>query len=107
MTQVRLQNAENQRKQNKERAVRKLLKKITTEKSSEKPLQEVSSLKAVHFVFSAGFVIRHHRHWSQVIHVEHRPSLVAKSPIICMSAQKNTAIERITSITSQRSCFPI
>lgn len=45
VTQVRLQNAENQRKQNKERAVRKLLKKITTEKSSDKPLQEVRGLK--------------------------------------------------------------
>lgn len=42
VTQVRQQNAENQRKQNKERAVRKLLKKITIEKSSEKPLQEVT-----------------------------------------------------------------
>lgn len=43
VTQVRQQNAENQRKQNRERAVRKLLKKITTEKSSDKTLQEVRS----------------------------------------------------------------
>lgn len=43
VTQVRLQNAANQRKQNKERVVRKLLKKITTEKTSDKPLQEESS----------------------------------------------------------------
>uniref|UniRef100_A0A665W9E8 Rho GTPase activating protein 18 n=1 Tax=Echeneis naucrates TaxID=173247 RepID=A0A665W9E8_ECHNA len=36
VTQVRHQNMESQRKQNKERAVRKLLKKITTDKPSDK-----------------------------------------------------------------------
>ncbi|XP_037541301.1 rho GTPase-activating protein 18 [Nematolebias whitei] len=41
LNQVRQQNMENQRKQNKERAVRKLLKKITTDKPSEKNISEV------------------------------------------------------------------
>lgn len=43
MTQVRQQNMESQRKQNKERAVRKLLKKITTDKQQEKTIPEESS----------------------------------------------------------------
>ncbi|XP_062267169.1 rho GTPase-activating protein 18 [Platichthys flesus] len=43
MTQVRQQNMESQRKQNKERAVRKLLKKITTEKLPDKAAPEESS----------------------------------------------------------------
>lgn len=43
MTQVRQQNMESQRKQNKERAVRKLLKKITTDKPSDKAVPEESS----------------------------------------------------------------
>uniref|UniRef100_UPI0037E8C93D rho GTPase-activating protein 18 n=1 Tax=Semicossyphus pulcher TaxID=241346 RepID=UPI0037E8C93D len=43
VTQVRQQNMESQRKQNKERAVRKLLKKMTTEKTSEKAIPEESS----------------------------------------------------------------
>lgn len=41
VTQVRQQNMENQRKQHKERAVRKLLKKITTDKPSDKAVPEV------------------------------------------------------------------
>nr|XP_046229252.1 rho GTPase-activating protein 18 isoform X2 [Scatophagus argus] len=40
VTQVRQQNMESQRKQNKERAVRKLLKKITTDRPSEKAVSE-------------------------------------------------------------------
>uniref|UniRef100_A0A3B4YS98 Rho GTPase activating protein 18 n=1 Tax=Seriola lalandi dorsalis TaxID=1841481 RepID=A0A3B4YS98_SERLL len=40
VTQVRHQNMESQRKQNKERAVRKLLKKITTDKPSDKAVPE-------------------------------------------------------------------
>lgn len=43
MNQVRQQNMESQRKQNKERAVRKLLKKITTDKQPEKTIPEESS----------------------------------------------------------------
>lgn len=43
MTQVRHQNTESHRKQNKERAVRKLLKKITTDKPSDKAVPEESS----------------------------------------------------------------
>ncbi|XP_055005617.1 rho GTPase-activating protein 18 [Boleophthalmus pectinirostris] len=43
LTQVRQQNMESQRKQNKERAVRKLLKKITTDKQPEKSAPEESS----------------------------------------------------------------
>ncbi|GLD71798.1 rho GTPase-activating protein 18 [Lates japonicus] len=43
VTQVRQQNMESQRKQNKERAVRKLLKKITTDKPSDKAVPEESS----------------------------------------------------------------
>lgn len=43
VTQVRQQNMESQRKTNKERAVRKLLKKITTDKPSDKALPEESS----------------------------------------------------------------
>ncbi|XP_068199309.1 rho GTPase-activating protein 18 isoform X2 [Antennarius striatus] len=43
VTQVRQQNMESQRKQNKERAVRKLLKKITTEKPPEKAVTEDNS----------------------------------------------------------------
>lgn len=43
MTQVRRQNAESQKKQNKERAVRKLLKKITTDKQQEKTIPEENS----------------------------------------------------------------
>ncbi|KAM9339555.1 rho GTPase-activating protein 18 [Symphorus nematophorus] len=43
MNQVRQQNMESQRKQNKERAVRKLLKKITTDKPSDKAAPEESS----------------------------------------------------------------
>lgn len=43
VTQVRQQNMESQRKTNKERAVRKLLKKITTDKPSDKTLPEESS----------------------------------------------------------------
>ncbi|XP_023285907.1 rho GTPase-activating protein 18 isoform X2 [Seriola lalandi dorsalis] len=42
VTQVRHQNMESQRKQNKERAVRKLLKKITTDKPSDKAVPESS-----------------------------------------------------------------
>lgn len=42
MSQVRQQNMENLRKQNKERAMRKLLKKITTDKPSDKTVPEVS-----------------------------------------------------------------
>uniref|UniRef100_A0A667Z8E9 Rho GTPase activating protein 18 n=1 Tax=Myripristis murdjan TaxID=586833 RepID=A0A667Z8E9_9TELE len=40
LTQVRQQNMESQRKQNKEKAVKKLLKKITTDKPSDKPVSE-------------------------------------------------------------------
>lgn len=43
LTQVRQQNMESQRKLNKERAVRKLLKKITTDKPSDKTIPEESS----------------------------------------------------------------
>ncbi|XP_070705182.1 rho GTPase-activating protein 18 isoform X2 [Pempheris klunzingeri] len=43
VTQVRQQNMESLRKQNKERAVRKLLKKITTDKPSDKAVPEESS----------------------------------------------------------------
>ncbi|XP_040920570.1 rho GTPase-activating protein 18 [Toxotes jaculatrix] len=43
LTQVRQQNMESQRKQNKERAVKKLLKKITTDKLSDKAVPEESS----------------------------------------------------------------
>ncbi|KAM4522401.1 rho GTPase-activating protein 18 isoform 2-T2 [Odontesthes bonariensis] len=43
LIQVRHQNMENQRKQNKERAVRKLLKKITTDKATDKPVSEENS----------------------------------------------------------------
>lgn len=43
MIQVRQQNMESQRKQNKERAVRKLLKKITTDKQPEKTIPEEST----------------------------------------------------------------
>ncbi|XP_070843983.1 rho GTPase-activating protein 18 isoform X1 [Chaetodon trifascialis] len=43
LTQVRQQNMESQRKQNKERAVRKLLKKITTDKPADKAVPEESS----------------------------------------------------------------
>ncbi|KAM4633112.1 rho GTPase-activating protein 18 [Polymixia lowei] len=43
LTQVRHQNMESHRKQNKERAVRKLLKKITTDKPADKPVCEESS----------------------------------------------------------------
>ncbi|KAF7657688.1 hypothetical protein LDENG_00023340 [Lucifuga dentata] len=43
LTQVRQQNMESRRKQNKERAVRKLLKKITTDKPAEKVVPEESS----------------------------------------------------------------
>ncbi|XP_071373339.1 rho GTPase-activating protein 18 isoform X2 [Centroberyx affinis] len=43
LTQVREQNMESQRKQNRERAVRKLLKKITTDKPSDKLVSEESS----------------------------------------------------------------
>ncbi|XP_041832209.1 rho GTPase-activating protein 18 [Melanotaenia boesemani] len=43
LTQVRQQNMESQRKQNKERAVRKLLKKITTDKPTDKPISEENS----------------------------------------------------------------
>ncbi|XP_054474618.1 rho GTPase-activating protein 18 isoform X2 [Anoplopoma fimbria] len=43
MTQVRHQNMESHRKQNKERAVRKLLKKITIDKPSDKVVPEESS----------------------------------------------------------------
>lgn len=41
MNQVRQQNMENQRKPNRERAVRKLLKMITTDKPSERTIPEV------------------------------------------------------------------
>ena len=41
MNQVRQQNMDNQRKLNKERAVRKLLKMITTDKPPEKTIPEV------------------------------------------------------------------
>lgn len=44
VTQVRQQNMESQRKQNKERAVRKLLKKITTDKPADKAVPEVGVL---------------------------------------------------------------
>ncbi|KAM7395615.1 hypothetical protein PAMA_007062 [Pampus argenteus] len=43
LTQVRHQNMESHRKQNKERAVRKLLKKITTDKPADKAVTEESS----------------------------------------------------------------
>ncbi|KAM9704474.1 rho GTPase-activating protein 18 isoform 2-T2 [Menidia menidia] len=43
LTQVRQQNMESHRKQNKERAVRKLLKKITTDKPADKPISEENS----------------------------------------------------------------
>ncbi|XP_063758654.1 rho GTPase-activating protein 18 isoform X2 [Eleginops maclovinus] len=43
MTQVRHQNMERHRKQSKDRAVRKLLKKMTTDKPSEKAIPEESS----------------------------------------------------------------
>uniref|UniRef100_A0A8C4E0S0 Rho GTPase activating protein 18 n=1 Tax=Dicentrarchus labrax TaxID=13489 RepID=A0A8C4E0S0_DICLA len=43
VNQVRQQNMESQRKQNKERAVRKLLKKMTTDKPSDKAVPEVGS----------------------------------------------------------------
>nr|XP_049612162.1 rho GTPase-activating protein 18 isoform X2 [Syngnathus scovelli] len=43
LTQVRQQNTESQRKQNKERAVRKLLKKITTDKAADRAAPEESS----------------------------------------------------------------
>ncbi|XP_030261355.1 rho GTPase-activating protein 18 isoform X2 [Sparus aurata] len=43
VTQVRQQNMESQRKQNKERAVRKLLKKITTDRPTDKAVPEESS----------------------------------------------------------------
>ncbi|XP_061560116.1 rho GTPase-activating protein 18 isoform X1 [Phycodurus eques] len=43
LTQVRQQNMESQRKQNKERAMRKLLKKITTDKPPERAAPEESS----------------------------------------------------------------
>ncbi|XP_056150454.1 rho GTPase-activating protein 18 isoform X2 [Lampris incognitus] len=43
LNQVRQQNTESQRKQNRERAVRKLLKKITTDKPVDKPVCEDSS----------------------------------------------------------------
>ncbi|KAG7240314.1 hypothetical protein INR49_027125 [Caranx melampygus] len=43
VTQVRQQNMESQRKQNKERAVRKLLKKITTDKPSDRAVPEETS----------------------------------------------------------------
>ncbi|TDH00283.1 hypothetical protein EPR50_G00186770 [Perca flavescens] len=43
MTQVRQQNMESHRKPNKEKAVRKLLKKITTDKLSDKAVSEESS----------------------------------------------------------------
>ncbi|XP_042246917.1 rho GTPase-activating protein 18 isoform X2 [Thunnus maccoyii] len=54
LTQVRQQNMESQRKQNKERAVRKLLKKMTTEKPPDKAVPEESSqgfirIQAPHF----------------------------------------------------------
>lgn len=41
VTQVRQQNMESLKKQNKDRAVRKLLKKITTDKPSDKAVPEV------------------------------------------------------------------
>ncbi|XP_034018098.1 rho GTPase-activating protein 18 [Thalassophryne amazonica] len=44
LTQVRHQNMESQRKNNRERAVRKLLKKITTDRPSDKVIPEESSL---------------------------------------------------------------
>ncbi|XP_068505286.1 rho GTPase-activating protein 18 isoform X2 [Syngnathus scovelli] len=44
LTQVRQQNTESQRKQNKERAVRKLLKKITTDKAADRAAPEPSLL---------------------------------------------------------------
>ncbi|KAM9840792.1 rho GTPase-activating protein 18 [Aulostomus maculatus] len=43
LTQVRQQNMESQRKQHKERAVRKLLKKITTDKPPDKTIPEENS----------------------------------------------------------------
>nr|XP_057913450.1 rho GTPase-activating protein 18 isoform X2 [Doryrhamphus excisus] len=43
LTQVRQQNMESQRKQNKEKAMRKLLKKITTDKPPDKAVPEESS----------------------------------------------------------------
>ncbi|XP_057679468.1 rho GTPase-activating protein 18 isoform X2 [Corythoichthys intestinalis] len=43
LTQVRQQNMESQRKQNKERAMRKLLKKITTDKLPDKAVPEENS----------------------------------------------------------------
>nr|XP_049612163.1 rho GTPase-activating protein 18 isoform X3 [Syngnathus scovelli] len=47
LTQVRQQNTESQRKQNKERAVRKLLKKITTDKAADRAAPEKPSLLVV------------------------------------------------------------
>lgn len=49
MTQVRQQNMESQRKQNKERAVRKLLKKITIDKACDKAVTEVGG--SLHSVY--------------------------------------------------------
>lgn len=53
VNQVRQQNMESQRKQNKERAVRKLLKKITTDKPSDKAVPEVGA--------SSGYVAVHRK----------------------------------------------
>lgn len=52
MTQVRQQNMESHRKLNKERAVRKLLKKITTDKPSDKAGSEVGGLIHVYVTVS-------------------------------------------------------
>uniref|UniRef100_A0A3Q3WWS9 Rho-GAP domain-containing protein n=1 Tax=Mola mola TaxID=94237 RepID=A0A3Q3WWS9_MOLML len=49
MNQVRQQNMENQRKQNKERVVMKLLKKITTDKPTDKSSQSIIRVQAPQF----------------------------------------------------------
>ncbi|XP_061785223.1 rho GTPase-activating protein 18 isoform X5 [Nerophis lumbriciformis] len=58
LTQVRRQNMESQRKQNKERAMRKLLKKITPEKPPDKSIPEQES--------SQGFIRVHAPQFSKV-----------------------------------------
>lgn len=55
MTQVRQQNMESQRKQNKERAMRKLLKKITTDRPSDKAVPEVGVIILWFLLFHCRF----------------------------------------------------
>ncbi|XP_029352664.1 rho GTPase-activating protein 18 isoform X2 [Echeneis naucrates] len=71
VTQVRHQNMESQRKQNKERAVRKLLKKITTDKPSDKAILENQES-------SDGFIRVHAPQFSKVsMAVQLTPELLA------------------------------